>query len=366
MFASSFGEPKCGICNLPETPRSKFIECYGVCHKNYHLKCMGLPVGAVDICSKYSKNVTFRCNKCCKITLDEAINEIKTQSDTIEQLRDSFAELKASCLAALDDSNAKMATLTEHLVQNAGRESVAGTITYAVDCQTEPDIWTTSMGCQTDPVLTDCPASAECALKTTDSVLADRNTTRKKKKVRGKNTKQKEHPPQLNTTELHPCSQSSTPESTPSSCSSASPLPQPSQLHSLLVPEQGSPMTPSHNTNTVVCSIPELKMSKPPKSLFISRLDANTTSLEVAAYIKAKCGIPEHDMTAIRCVKLSSNRDTAFVASFRVYIPDEYFVTVLDRHFWSEGLIVREYTTFPVGRFDSGHRFRNGRRQRRS
>lgn len=84
----------------------------------------------------------------------------------------------------------------------------------------------------------------------------------------------------------------------------------------------------------------ELVVVAPRKSIFISRLHSNTTINNISNYLKSKVqNLGDNDC---RIIKFNSSlpRD---ISSFKIIVPHDMFDTLLNRSFWPDGVLVKEF-----------------------
>lgn len=84
----------------------------------------------------------------------------------------------------------------------------------------------------------------------------------------------------------------------------------------------------------------DLVVVPPRRTVFISRLSADTSVEKVESYIRSRCG--EFNQMDCRVFKFnfSQQRD---IASFRAIVPSRIFETLVSQSFWPPGVLVREF-----------------------
>lgn len=93
----------------------------------------------------------------------------------------------------------------------------------------------------------------------------------------------------------------------------------------------------------------DLVVVPPRKTIFLSRLSPDTSIDHIRSYVKSKCtGILDKEFSILK-FNFSQPRD---IASFRIYIPARMFETLVDKSFWPEGALVREFVHRDRGRSD--------------
>lgn len=84
----------------------------------------------------------------------------------------------------------------------------------------------------------------------------------------------------------------------------------------------------------------DLVVVPPRKTIFLSRLAPDTSIDHIRSYVKSKCaGMLDNDLSVYK-FNFSQPRD---IASFRLYIPARIFDILVDKSFWPEGTLVREF-----------------------
>lgn len=81
----------------------------------------------------------------------------------------------------------------------------------------------------------------------------------------------------------------------------------------------------------------------PKKSIFISRLAASTTAVDVEHYIKSRM---KKNIEGIS-VKKFDFKYSRLKSSFRIVVPEENFVEIMDISFWPSNTLVKEFTFKP-------------------
>lgn len=100
------------------------------------------------------------------------------------------------------------------------------------------------------------------------------------------------------------------------------------------------------NTNSInqslqeIIEIGDLVVVPPRRTVFISRLSADTTADKVACYIKSHC--PELNGSDVKVFKFNSSQPRD-ISSFKVLVPDKIFETLVHNSFWPQGILVKEF-----------------------
>lgn len=84
----------------------------------------------------------------------------------------------------------------------------------------------------------------------------------------------------------------------------------------------------------------DLVVVPPRKTVFISRLSAETTVDKVKFYIKSHC--PEFNENDFKIFKFNSSQPRD-ISSFKVVVPDKIFQTLVNTAFWPQGVLVKEF-----------------------
>lgn len=95
-------------------------------------------------------------------------------------------------------------------------------------------------------------------------------------------------------------------------------------------------------TNQTDNSIPafSLVVVPPRRTIFLSRLSPTTSTDNIRTYIKSKCvGLKDNDFNVLK-FNYSEPRD---IASFKIFVPDRIFDTLVNKSTWPEGTLVKEF-----------------------
>lgn len=85
--------------------------------------------------------------------------------------------------------------------------------------------------------------------------------------------------------------------------------------------------------------IHNLVVVPPRKTVFLSRLASDTTINDIGDYIRSNCSNISDDI-AIFKFNYSQPRD---ISSFKISVPGKFFDEILNKSFWPEGVLVREF-----------------------
>lgn len=101
-------------------------------------------------------------------------------------------------------------------------------------------------------------------------------------------------------------------------------------------------MEPICTSNSTALQEPSLKVVPRKKSIFLSRLDPETSEAQLKSYIETK--VQNVSNFIIKKFNFRYSRD---VASFKIIPDDNAYNILIDRNFWPKGTVVHEFVERP-------------------
>lgn len=307
-------------CLKPESDR--MVSCW-LCLKYYHLKCSSSNLRArdADALADSQKFLNWTCVSCRNIGL-EFYNLFKNSKDEFEKINQEFlsVQMKLANFGELFSKYNNLDKFMNSLLNLPPKHAKKNTENVATQCSLPPPSCSNNVS-ESDVITSLSNSISSPSLFTS----ADRTTI---------------------------------PLIKHSDCPSQTPISSPalSINNDLLNISNATSLLPANNTlrenqtcyaQTSASSIDlntnqkfpkPLRAIRPNKSIFVSRLAADTTIDDVEYYIKTKC-----DASLITSVYKFAYSEPRIVSSFKITVADEIFNHVIAPDFWPTGTIVREF-----------------------
>lgn len=107
-------------------------------------------------------------------------------------------------------------------------------------------------------------------------------------------------------------------------------------VQDIVVPNISNSVSPQNGGRQ---NIPSLVVVPPRRTVFLSRLAPDTTIEEIVNYVKSSRPDIGEDVVVYK-FQFTQQRD---ISSFKILVPGKYFDDIVQREFWPDGILVREF-----------------------
>lgn len=269
------------------------IICYGPCQLKFHAICLGIPEVCIDKFRDPTSGYKYVCINCRDISIASISKEFKRMEMGFKALRTKFLSFEKSSSAGNNVIDIDDSSPLGLSVKRCAKEMGELTVPVAKKISTRSSR------------VKDVASKAK-------NVIVDLTS----------------------------------PPSGPSSATSSSNNAAPSQSLASVPSTPSSAVTPTNDV--VLTAVPK------PMSVFVSRLNPQTTVQQVTSYICLKLGYSN----AIKVKKLTNNRKA--VSSFKIDVTGDLVNSLLQKDFWPDGTFVNSFedrSNNRVGRLNNRIRF---------
>ena len=295
----------CGICKSEWTTVGIFISCFG-CGKCFHNKCVNIKATVGDALKGADSNgLQWFCISCRKISTSRLFTKLLEYQKTA----DSINDLGTKLMDMIKQHRLDALNLNELVVQ-------INTSKPGAETSSEIEIRKTrhrSKSTSSLPLNNNNP----------EIIIADHHLTTAIVQ---------------NSTNSSLLAASEVPGASSSSVQSL----YPADVSEVSKPTNAVLMVEENRDNVNLSA--ELVVVKRPlrRSIFVSRLAANTSDYAINTFISGKLQMPEPATKCLLCHKFKFATER-HIASFRITPPAEVFDKIVDKQFWAEGTLVREF-----------------------